>query len=535
MTPEKIPFYSATYIPLDDNYGMVGFKKLLQIIAKNYKRDRETLIKKGKEVLSFLSPKSKIKATKIDKNILISKVISQIKSNYNRESGGFGGAPKFPKVSTLILTLNLYSLTKDVELLEIVKNSIDKMSMGGFYDLIDGGYCRYATDDIWLTPHFEKMVYDNGLMVELLVEIYNKTSQKRYLRLAEDTANFLLSKMYRDGLFFSASDADSNGVEGEYFLFEYEKVLEEFEKNGIKDAKNIAEKLSITENGNFNGLSIVRLKSWEDFDKFEIEIEKALKILKKIRDKKEYPNIDKKILTSWNAIVIKSLFKLARVERKYLQIAKESLNSLRDYASKGDKLYHSGLIGHKPNIDGFLEDYAYLSSTMIEAYKTTLDNYYLKFAQDLLNGAVKRFYRGGKWSISDGEFKDFADDIDSSYPSEVGVLADTILSLKNLQSSIYEKFLFSTLEAYSYDLMRQPMVRAKLTQVAIRYFEDDKIVKSNRENLEPLIYKIDSLNYPWIFLKVDNNLEKEFLVCDSKACFADFNSVDEVLEFFERV
>ncbi len=471
MTPEKIPFLARSYIPAEDSFGMISFDKILKSISQKYKRERETLIQNGQEALKATAPELKIKATRVTKD-LIKIASSQIESSFDWQNGGFGKAPKFPRASTLLLALELHSQTKNQKLLEIVELSVKKMSMGGFADLVDGGYCRYSTNDDWSLPHFEKMLYDNALFIELLTRLYTQTSNEKYLTLAKNTANFLLSKLSKDGLFFTASDADSNGVEGEYFLFGYDEVVEAFENGGLKNPAQTAQRLNITKEGNLRGKNILRLSSWEDFG--TPEIEEALEILRSLRAKKEYPNIDEKILTSWSAMAIKSLFELARVDESYLEIAKKSLEKLRDFMSKGDRLYHSGVVGNAPNIEGFLEDYANLALAMVEAYKTTQERHYLKFAQDLVNGAIKRFYRGGKWSVGDEEFRDFAEDLDRSYPSDIGVVADAIFGLATLESGVYEKFLISTLQAHSFDLMRQPISRAKLTEVAVRYLDGEK-------------------------------------------------------------
>ncbi len=466
MTPNKEPIFSATYIPLEDSYGIMGFRKLLNIISKKYNTQRDEIVKKAQEVLESIKPQSRIKATKITKD-LIKIASSSIKSTYDRENGGFGEAPKFPRVSALSLTLRLYKITKDSELLKIVTDSLDKMSIGGLYDLIDGGYHRYCIDEKWLVPHFEKMLYDNALMIEILVDVYEVTGEERYLKLAKDTADFLINKMSESGLFFSGVGADSGGVEGGYSIYSFDEVAEAFEANGLD--LDILDRLNITKEGSFEGQNIIRLSSWEDLE--DSRVQEAIEILKQIRKTREYPQIDRKILTSWSAMATKSIFRLSKVQKSYLEIAKASLSSLRDYMSQGNRLYHSGLVGHQPNIDGFLEDYAYLSLAMIEAYRATQEEFYLKFAQDLINEAIKRFYKGGRWIISDGEFRDFVDDRDSSYPSAIAIVLEALLHLRDLKDTIYEKFIFKTLEVSSYELMRQPLPRAKLAEVAIEYLQ----------------------------------------------------------------
>ena len=521
MTPNKIPFYSATYIPPIANYGMMGFGELLDIIAKSYKQDAKTLEAKGQEVLNALKPKSKIEATKITEQ-LIDIAAKQIKQVYDKEYGGFGKAPKFPHATTINLAINLYKLTNDSQLKDIVTHTLDSMLLGGIYDLVDGGFSRYSTDDIWLVPHFEKMTYDNALMAKVLIKAYNSFKISRYKDAAIEIVDFMLDKMSQDNLFFSASDADTNGIEGEYFTFDYSEVKEAFEQNGIDT--NLLYDLSITKNGNFDGKSIVRLSSIELKDKPEVK--KALKVLKSLREKKEYPFIDKKVITSWNAMMIDAIFELSKIEPKYLSFAKDSLKALEDKMVNGIKVYHSCLIQNSPKIEGFLEDYAWLINVYLQNYSTTLDELELIKATNLTNEAIKRFYKDGKWLISDGEFKNFEQDYDSSYTSSVSLMAQNLLTIRSLVEPVYEKFAFKTLEVNSYNLMRQPISRPTLTDAAIRYIKDDVIIKAKEELLKELIGF--NFKYPYTLLKV--SLDENYQVCTNKACFATAKSKEELLK-----
>ena len=526
MTPEKIPFYSATYIPPIANYGLMGFGELLDIIAKSYKNDPKMLESKGQEVLNALKPKTKIEATKITKQ-LIDIAAKQIKQVYDQANGGFGKAPKFPHASTLNLAINLYKLTKDDELRNIVTHTLDSMLLGGIYDLVDGGFSRYSTDDIWLIPHFEKMTYDNALMAKVLVKAYNTFGIKRYKDSAIEVVDFMLEKMSQDNLFFSASDADTNGIEGEYFTFNYNEVKEAFEANGI-DTK-LLYNLSITKNGNFDGKSIVRLSSIEL--KKAPEVKKALQVLKSLRAKKSYPFIDKKVITSWNAMMIDAIFELSKIEPKYQDIASNYLEALESKMVNGVKVHHSCLIQNTPKVDGFLEDYAWLINAYLQSYSVTLDELELIKATNLANEAVRRFYKDGKWQIGDGEFKNFEQDYDSTYTSSLSLMTQNLLTLRSLVEPIYEKFAFKTLEVNSYNLMRQPISRPTLTDAAIRYINDDVIIKAKEELLKELI-GVD-LKYPYTLLKV--SLDTNYQICTNKACFTTAKNREELLKVLRKI
>ena len=519
MTSEKIPIYSGTYIPPIANYGLMGFKDLIEIISKTYNKDLEMLKQKGQEVLNALKPKSKIEATKIDENLL-NIATKQIKQVYEKEYGGFGTAPKFPHSYTLNLAINLYKLTKDDELENIVEHTLDNMLVGGIYDIVDGGFCRYSTDKTWLVPHFEKMTYDNALMITTLINAYKISGNELYKEKAKEIADFMLGKMSQDSLFFSASDADTNGVEGEYFTYKYSEVKSAFEEAGIDSS--MLSRLSISRNGNFDGKSIPRVIDVKEL--LNNDIKQAVLILKRLREDREYPFIDKKVITSNSAMMVDALCNLATVEAEYKDIALNALTALEAKMSDGVKLYHSVLIDNKPKVDGFLEDYAWLVKANISAYSVSLDELYLIRATNLANEAVKRYFKDGLWLVSDGEFKDYAEDTDASTPSSVAIMVQNLLTLRSLVEPIYEKFAFKTLEVNSYNIMRQAISRPTMTDAAISYIKDDNIVKSKEENLKELVGY--NFKYPYTLLKLtlDDNIE----VCSNKACFASFKSVDEL-------
>ncbi len=519
MTPDLIPIYSATYIPPIANYGMMGFSDLIDVLIKSYKEKKEQLIQKGKELLESLQPKDKIEATKIN-DFIIQNSINQIKQVFNKNYGGFGNAPKFPHSYILNLASNLYKLTKDKELKHIVEFTLDNMLKGGMYDIVEGGFCRYSTDEEFFIPHFEKMTYDNALMSVTLFKAYEITKKEIYKEKAFEILDFMLSKMSKNGLFFSASDADTNGIEGEYFIYDYDEVRKAFTQNNID--KSLLKKLHIYKNGRFDGKNIVRVDDIRDLESKEIQ--EALKVLQELRRKREYPFIDKKIITAWNAMMIDALFVASKFNKNYQEFALESLEALEELMLDGVFIYHSTLYGNKPKIKGFLEDYAWMIKAYISAYELTLDELYLLKATDLTNEALKRFYDIGRWKIGDGDFQNYVEFTDSTYPSSASIMVQNLLSIRSLVDNIYEKFAFNSLQVASYNLMRQPISHPTLANEAIRYLKDDVIIKSLKENLEELVRF--NFKYPYTLLKVGSNETIE--VCNNKACFASYKTTKEL-------
>ncbi|MCO4846266.1 MAG: thioredoxin domain-containing protein, partial [Sulfurovum sp.] len=349
---------------------------------------------------------------------------------------------------------------------------------------------------------------------------------------AFETLDFMIENMSENGLFYSASDADTEGEEGKYFVYTYEKALKSFDKAGIPEKEHAAlsKALHITKEGNFEGKNIVRV---DDPARIDIPYyEEAIAALKKRRDdKRVYPFIDKKVLVSWNAMMITSLFKASRIDKQYLNPAIKSLASLLESMYINSELFHSTLIGKKPKIKAFLEDYAYLGETLIEAYKSTLDESYLMTATKLTNAAIEKYFDKGKWKFSRGEFETNADIYDSSYPSSVSTMLWVLYSISSLVDTVYKKFVFKTLEIYSYDVMRQPISTPRMTKMVIRYLKDDVIIKAKEEKLKEHIKEIDNLPHPFSLFKNDTN--EGYMICNSNSCFGhekEFSGVLEVLE-----
>jgi len=531
LTPDLKPFYSATYIPDEPRYGIMSFSSLLEIIADKYDHAREVLIEEANKILSHLNKtQESIQATKLDASI-ISRVSEQAKQLFDAQNGGFNKAPKFPQASTLDLLLDLYRLTKDKETRDMALHSLTSMAKGGLRDLVDGGFCRYSTDDEWLIPHFEKMTYDNAQLSEVYLKAYHLTGEEFYKEVAFETLDFMLNTMQEDNLFYSASDADTEGEEGKYFVYSYDKALKSFEKAGIPQEahEKLAKALHITKKGNFEGKNIVRIET-----PAQIEIpyyKEAILALRKRREKRIYPSIDKKVLVSWNAMMVKSLFKASRVDARFLSPAIASLDALLESMYIHSELYHSTLIGKTPKIKAFLEDYAYLADALIEAYESTLNEIYLVTATKLCNSAIEKYFDKGRWKFSRGEFETDAETYDSSYPSSLATMLHALHSISSLVDGIYKKFVFKSLEVCSYDVMRQPISTPRLTRMVIRYLQDDIIVKAKAEKLQAHLTKLDTLAHPFSLFKNDTN--DGFMLCNSNSCFAhekNFSGIEEILD-----
>ena len=402
-------------------------------------------------------------------------------------------------------------------------HTLNSMRKGGMYDLVDGGFCRYSVDNIWKVPHFEKMLYDNALLCEVYTNAYLTYNDESFLQTAKEIADFWFNFMSEDSLFYSASDADTDGEEGTYFVYTYAEVYTLLEEHGYENISDMLKEMDVTPDGNFEGKNIIRLESSEKPNNFEeVKI-----LLQNLRKNRTYPFIDKKVQTSWSAMMIKSLFTLGAVDSRYRDRAVKSLNSLLDTMYIDGKLYHTTLIHKTPKIEAFLEDYAFLAQALISAFKYTQDEIYLIHAQRFANKALEEFYNMGEWNFSSGEFVTKAETSDNTYISSVSIMIDVLISLGTLlEDEKYTHFAFKTLEYNSYDLGRKPVYSPHMLNQMFRYLKGDRVIKSNRENLNLNSLELANINYPFVQFKMSE--ESSFMVCGDKSCFADTQEVNEL-------
>lgn len=514
LTHEKKPFYAATYI------APRNFEQLSREIVELYFSDFQGVDMRSTQLQNLANMNyANTKTVKFEKNFL-DFVQNKIQKDFDSRYGGFGFAPKFPHCGTLNLAMLVYKLTKSPKMFEIVSKSLKEMSKGGLRDIVDGGFCRYSTDDIWLVPHFEKMTYDNGLICESLLKCYEISKDEFFLKTAQETADFMLEKMFENGLFYSASDADSfdqfgKKREGEYFVYEYDELFCELEKVfGKQRTLELFKILDVTKNGNFEGKNILRNETF-------MPLSSELKtILKRIRSKKSYPFVDKKCITSWNAMMIKSLFMLSNYLPQYLKIAIDSIDYLMSKISNNDGLFHSFLIGGKePSIDGFLEDYAYICDVLFEAYEVTFEEKYLNECLKLAEIAIAKFYKNGSWRFSVGEFETDVDLFDSSYPSSVALMNKIIYILGVAKEPKFLEIALESVDFYSNFLASNPHYSPIFSEIILMDLHEIKIFKANISTLNELKNAHNANLNPFCFyLKTQS---QKVQICTKNGCLSD--------------
>jgi len=524
-TPQNKPFFAGTYIPPESNTGTIegmGFKDLTTLIAKKVGENDAQLFKNADEVEGFLNHVEHPKEATVIKEEFYKNFMLQAKSNFQPQNAGFSVAPKFPHASTLNTLLKIDKLYDDKSAKAMFTQTLDAMSKGGLYDLVDGGFCRYSTDEKWLVPHFEKMLYDNALLCGVYADAYLAYEDENFLQIAKECGDFWHNFMSEDNLFYSASDADTQGKEGTYFIYTYDEVLSSLQNAGYENAAQMCEQMSVTPEGNFEGKNIIRFEESipEWFSDVKI-------LLSATRQKREYPFIDKKVQTSWSSMMINSLFKLGAIDSKYTQRAIKNLDTLLKSMFIDSQLYHTALIHKTPKVEAFLEDYAFLSQALLTAFKYTGDELYLINAQRFTNKALEEFYDKGVWNFSVGEFVTKADTSDNTYTSSLSIMIDVLLSLGAiLEDEKYTHFAFKTMEYNSYDLGRKPIYSPHMLLQALRYVKGERIIKSSLENLTSSSYELAKLKYPFVQHRVSE--DAGFMICGDKSCFSNTSDIKEV-------
>ena len=500
LTHDKKPFYTATYIPPQN------FSQLCLEINELYDFDYSGIAMRSEELEKFAELRYVNSQTLSFGANFADFLEEKLQKNFDSIYGGFGNAPKFPHTAILNLCMKIYKIKKSPKIYEIISKTLKQMAKGGLRDIVDGGFCRYSTDDIWLVPHFEKMTYDNALLCENYLNFFEISDDIFFINIAKEIAEFMLDKMYEKGLFYTASDADSldeNGkiAEGAYFVYDFEELQYGLaEVFGAKRTIEIMSILGVNRSGNFEGKNILRNESL-------VPLSSELKsILKMIRSSKNYPFVDKKCIVSWNAMMIKSLFLLSKYEPKYLKTAVASLEVLSEQAFVDDILYHSFLIGGKnPVIEGFLEDFAYLADTLLFAYQTTLHEKYIDLCIKICHQAAQKFIHEGKWSFSVGEFETDGDIFDSSYPSSVAMMCRVFYIIGIMKEPILLDIAIKTIEYYSAFIANGSTSTAVFSEVILMDVLGVKVFKSNlanilkdkKENKEPFVFYYKT-NHPSI-------------------------------------
>src|SRR5262245_57498842 len=302
LLPTGEPVFGGTYFPPEDRYGRPGFRRVMEAIAEAYRTRRQEILENAKGFREHLSRQTLRKSNEAIDASLLDIACRAMSGRFDAHEGGFGGAPKFPPSMSIDFLLRYHHRTGDDHALHMATLTLDKMARGGMYDQAGGGFHRYSTDDHWLVPHFEKMLYDNALLARVYVDAYRATGDRLYKRVAEETLDFVIREM-RDssGAFYSTLDADSEGVEGKFYVWSQE----EFQQVLGEDAQLVADHFDVTRDGNWEETNILHVM--RDLEpNVESKIEAAKKKLYAAREGRVRPGRDEKVLTDWNGLMLRA-------------------------------------------------------------------------------------------------------------------------------------------------------------------------------------------------------------------------------------
>ncbi|HEY7427196.1 MAG TPA: thioredoxin domain-containing protein [Gemmataceae bacterium] len=411
LTPDLKPFTGGTYFPPDDRYGRPGFKRLLLHIAEVWRTRRAEVEEAASQITGHLRDFGQLEAEEGELDVsLLRTAAGGLERAFDSRYGGFGQAPKFPHPMDLRLLLRCWKRFDNPQALEMVRVTLDHMARGGIYDHLGGGFARYSTDERWLVPHFEKMLYDNALLVHCYLETFQATGEPFYREIVEETLGWVLREMTSsDGPFYSTLDADSEGEEGKFYVWsaaEIEQVL------GKDDAALFGAVYGVEPEGNWeHGHNILhRVKTFAQYAKLNGMSEADLRArldacrrkLFELRSRRVWPGRDDKALTSWNGLMIGALARAAQVldRADYAEAAARAADFILTHMRAQDgRLLRTWSAGSEPKLNAYLEDYSFLLDGLVSLYEATFAPCWIEAALDLAEVMVDQF-----WDAADGGF-----------------------------------------------------------------------------------------------------------------------------------
>ena len=530
MTSDKEPFFTGTYFPKNSKYGYIGLIQLLGKINQLWINDEKSILKSAKDITQSLS-KPEIKEARglLTEETLIS-AFENLKNTFDDKYGGFRDAPKFPSPHTLMFLFRYYEMKNEQKALEMALKTLNSMYRGGIYDHIGFGFSRYSTDKKWLVPHFEKMLYDNALLIYLYTEAYQVTKDDIYIKIALEICHYVLRDMTSDlGGFYSAEDADSEGEEGKFYVWDQSEI---YDVLGEEYGEYFCKIYGISEKGNFEGKNIPNLIENEEFKNIgkDKKIKHIKKMLYKHREGRIKPFKDDKILTSWNGLMIAAMAYAGRVfdDEKLLKASTSAADFIINNLRRDD----GRLLARYRNGDAeylaYLEDYSYFIWGLLELYMGVFENNYLNIAVDLAEDMISLFYdkkEGGLFHYGSDLEKLIArpkELYDGALPSGNSVAAMILLKLSLYTGKTeYEEIALKMFEHFGAKVAEYPAGFAYFISSFLFYIAGNMkvVLAGDKEDVNTMnmikILNSEFLPDAVIILKEKN--DKEYKTIDGKA------------------
>ena len=447
LTPEGVPFYGGTYYPPVDRHGMPSFQRVLRSIAGAWKDKPGDVAKTAERMRELYAVSTEaVRSSGQLGPAVLERAFRSLAQAYDMRNGGFGGAPKFPQAMALEFLLVYAARTDTGHAMEIVITTFRKMARGGIYDQVGGGFHRYAVDDVWLVPHFEKMLYDNALLGRLAVHVHQATGDLEARRIAEETVEWVAREMTApSGGFHSTLDADSEGHEGKFYLWDESEI----DTLLGDDAKLVKAYWGVTRGGNFEGRNILNVvadpsvaaaRTGASEDEVMDAVERAKRVLYDRRAQRVWPGKDDKILAAWNGLMLRAVAEAARAfgDEDYRTLAVRNGEFLAREMVRDGRVLRMPPRGERRS-PGFLEDHAAVALGFLALYELTFDGTWLDRAQSIAESTIEWF-----WSDETGAFFDTASDheqlvtrprevTDNAVPSGTSLMVELLLRLAELR------------------------------------------------------------------------------------------------------
>ncbi len=472
LTPQLKPFYGGTYFPPEDRGGLPGFPRVLQTVLQAYRTRKGEVESTAAQITTYLNrPVESTGAIEPLTEKMPRIAYTSIRAAFDAQNGGFGPAPKFPQPMLLEFLLRQCCRTGDPLCILMVEHTLGRMAKGGIYDQIGGGFHRYSVDERWLVPHFEKMLYDNALLSRIYLHAYQATDKQIYRHIVEGTLDYVLSEMTdKEGGFYSSQDADSEGVEGKFYLWTLDEIMETL---GPDDGELVARYFGVTREGNFEGSNILSqvvepksLASELGITPQELadRIVRAKVRLLERRPQRVQPHRDEKILTDWNGLMLASMAEAASVLERddYLKAAIANATFLTSALYTGDTLKHS-YKDRQAKVNGYLSDYAMLCEGLFSLYRASFQERWLKEAKKLADAMLEKFRdkdTGYFYDTAQGEETVLVrprNIYDNALPSGSSAAAFVLLQLARLtDNNEYEKVAASAIRSVQDSMLRYP-------------------------------------------------------------------------------
>jgi len=570
LTPDLKPFFSGTYFPKESMPNRVGIKDVIKRTQEVWANDYNEILESADEITEQI---------KFDRNpgnlneindMLVKKCFYELAGTFDTTWGGFAKKPKFPIPHYYNFLFQFYKDYKNQEAKDMALFTLRKMRMGGIYDQVGKGFHRYSTDQEWLVPHFEKMLYDQALLTIAYTEAYQVSMDEFYAETATDILEYVSKNLLSpEGGFYSAEDADSEGVEGKFYVWE----INEIRKNLIGDVEFFTDVFNIKEKGNFadeatgqfTGKNIPFLnQNYEDLakkynltiDEFKNKVNELRNKLNSIRENRIHPQKDDKILTDWNGMMIAAYAIVGRVfnNEEFTNIAKNAYDFIKNNMTTADGILLHRYRDGKSGINGMIDDYAFTIKALIELFLSTSNPYYIKEAEELFEIAYKELFddkKGGFFFASKN-----ADDLiirkkelyDGATPSGNSVMMDNMIRLSSL-TNIPEinEIIKKTLRAFEVSIASVPSAYSYSVKAIMTYLKgtseiiisgSDKKAKEYVFNKLNSFYLADTLivnlknNYEYgerFINYIDNTVPLKLYLCRNFTCEAPVYSFEELM------